>query len=152
MLKLVLPNGLRFNVMKLLSFIFWRGNFILIPHKIKNLSLLKSFLFRKYDALVKSQKKVPNHYPVHFLFMWIVLRVVIWHLFWEIWKTQTFWKKATFKKCRTEVIWYSGFNCQMYSSPNFYVKILNVRFDSEILEYTTAEVNRSFNPQSLEDC
>ena len=29
------------------------------------------------------QKKMPNHNSVHFLFMWIVLRVMIWHIFWR---------------------------------------------------------------------
>ena len=29
------------------------------------------------------QKWVPTPNPEHFLFRWIVLRVVIWHLFWR---------------------------------------------------------------------
>lgn len=29
-------------------------------------------------------KKSPNHYSVHVLFNWIVLRIMIWHLFGEI--------------------------------------------------------------------
>ena len=35
-------------------------------------------------------KYVPNHYPEHLLFWWIVLRIVIWHIFWMIeqkWKS-----------------------------------------------------------------
>ena len=27
---------------------------------------------------------MPNHYPEHLLFKWIVLRIVIWHIFLEI--------------------------------------------------------------------
>ena len=29
-------------------------------------------------------KNLLDHYPDHLLFMWIVLRIVIWHLFWKI--------------------------------------------------------------------
>ena len=32
-----------------------------------------------------SKKKVPNYDPDHLLFRWIVLRVVIWHIFLEVW-------------------------------------------------------------------
>jgi hypothetical protein len=34
-----------------------------------------------FDFGTNLPKKVPNH---HLFFMWIVLRIVIWHLFWEI--------------------------------------------------------------------
>ena len=38
-----------------------------------------------------------NHYPEHLLFRCIVLRIVIWHIFWEILKTHhTLWKNTTF--------------------------------------------------------
>ena len=37
--------------------------------------------------LLKSPKKVLNHYPKHLLFRWIVLRIIIWQLFLEIWAT-----------------------------------------------------------------
>ena len=40
---------------------------------------------------------MPNHYPELFLFRCIVLKIVIWHIFWEILKTNhTLWKNTTF--------------------------------------------------------
>ena len=39
-----------------------------------------------FSLWLKSPKKVPNHYFEHFLFRWIVLRVVvIWHYFLDVW-------------------------------------------------------------------
>ena len=35
----------------------------------------RSLLWLKYP-----NKKIPNHYPKHLFFRWIVLRIVIWHL------------------------------------------------------------------------
>ena len=43
------------------------------------------------------QKKVPNHSPEHLFFRWIVLRGVIWHLFfWEIWAKGKFFLRLSY--------------------------------------------------------
>ena len=38
-----------------------------------------------FSIWLKSHKNLPNHYPEQLLFRWIVLKIVIWHFFWEIW-------------------------------------------------------------------
>ena len=43
-------------------------------------SLISEF----FSLWLQSQKKVPNHSLEHFLFRWIMLRLVIWHPFSEI--------------------------------------------------------------------
>ena len=55
-----------------------------VDHKWLNL--------RGFFIWIKSKKKVPNQDPEHLFFRWIVLRIVIWYLFWEIWaKVENFW-------------------------------------------------------------
>ena len=52
----------------------------------KSISKPKGGLISESFSLwLKSPKYVPNHYPVHLLFRWIVFRIMIWHLFLKIW-------------------------------------------------------------------
>ena len=37
-----------------------------------------------FSFWLKSPKKVPNLHPEHLLFRWIELKIVFWHIFWEI--------------------------------------------------------------------
>ena len=40
-----------------------------------------------FSLWLNPPNNVPNHYPEHVFFMWIVNRTVIWHIFWRIEKT-----------------------------------------------------------------
>ena len=37
-----------------------------------------------FSLWLNPPNNVPNHYPEHVFFMWIVNRTVIWHIFWRI--------------------------------------------------------------------
>ena len=38
-------------------------------------------ILESFSLWFKSSKKIPNHYPVHLLSWWLVLRRVIWYFF-----------------------------------------------------------------------
>ena len=43
-----------------------------------------TFVMNFFNLARISKQSVPNHYPEHFLFMWIVLRTVILHFFLDL--------------------------------------------------------------------
>jgi hypothetical protein len=77
----------------------WQGYFfsVAIP-LVTPRELLKVAFFQRVWCVFKiPPKNVPNHYLEHNAPKKKMLKIMIWHIFGEIWKTQlTFWKNPTF--------------------------------------------------------
>ena len=53
-------------------------------YRFYNIIIIEGLFSQSFGLLLHPQKNVLNHYPKHLFFWWIVLRIMIWHIFLRI--------------------------------------------------------------------
>ena len=84
----ITPDALSFvvNTVVIQYFVYYEIKCIRIQALLlgKYTSSRGILILQSFSPRLKSPKKLPNHNLEHLLFRWVVLRVLIWHLFLEI--------------------------------------------------------------------